>query len=127
MGETVPPGPLRTSRVSPPKVLVRAPIGPPSGCSTVTVMPTVRRRLIVSGRVQGVFFRDAAKAQADLLRIRGWAKNLPDGRVEIVAEGEPNDVERLARWCKDGSTRAHVTGVESTTEAPEGLGSFRSL
>jgi len=90
-------------------------------------MPTIRRRLLVSGRVQGVFFRDACKAQADLLGIRGWAKNLPDGRVEIVAEGEPNAVERLARWCKDGSTRAKVSSVESTTEAPEGLGSFRSI
>jgi acylphosphatase len=90
-------------------------------------MPTVRRRLVVSGRVQGVFFRDACKAQADLLGIRGWAKNLPDGRVEIVAEGDANTVERLARWAREGSTRARVTGVESTTEAPEGLGAFRAL
>jgi acylphosphatase len=90
-------------------------------------MPTVRRRLLVSGRVQGVFFRDACKAQADMLGVRGWAKNLRDGRVEVVAEGEPNAVERLARWCREGSTRARVTGVESSTEAPEGLGSFRSI
>ena len=89
-------------------------------------MPTVRRRLVVSGRVQGVFFRDACKAQADLLGVRGWAKNLPDGRVEVVAEGEANAVEQLARWCHEGSTRAHVTGVESVTEVPEGLGSFRT-
>ena len=58
-------------------------------------MPTVRRRLVVSGRVQGVFFRDACKAQADLLGVRGWAKNLPDGRVEVVAEGEANAVDRI--------------------------------
>ena len=90
-------------------------------------MPTVRRRLLVSGRVQGVFFRDACKAQADLLGIRGWAKNLPDGRVEVVAEGDANAVERLARWCREGSTRSRVTGVESVTEVPEGLGSFRAI
>jgi len=90
-------------------------------------MPTVRRRLVVSGRVQGVFFRDACKAQADLLGVRGWAKNLPDGRVEVVAEGEADAVEQLARWCRDGPTRAHVTGVQSVTEVPEGLGSFRRM
>jgi acylphosphatase len=90
-------------------------------------MPTIRRRLTVSGRVQGVFFRDACKAQADMLGIKGWAKNLSDGKVEIVAEGDANAVERLARWCREGSTRAKVTGVESVTEVPEGLGSFRSI
>jgi acylphosphatase len=90
-------------------------------------MPNVRRRFIVSGKVQGVFFRDACKQQADVLRINGWARNLPDGRVEIVAEGDATAVERLARWAKEGSTRARVTGVEATTEVPEGLGSFRTI
>jgi acylphosphatase len=89
-------------------------------------MATVRRRFIVSGKVQGVFFRDAAKSQADMLGLNGYAKNLPDGRVEIVTEGDPNAIERFARWAKEGSTRARVTGVEATTEAPEGLGSFRT-
>lgn len=92
-----------------------------------TAVATIRRRLLVSGKVQGVFFRDAAKSQADMLGIRGWAKNLPDGRVEIVAEGDATAVERLARWAKEGSVHARVTGVESTTEVPEGLGGFRTI
>ena len=89
-------------------------------------MAQVRRRLIVSGRVQGVFFRDACKGQADLLGVKGWARNLPDGTVEIVAEGEANAVERLARWAREGSPRARVTSVTSTTEVPEGIAGFRT-
>lgn len=89
-------------------------------------MAQVRRRLIVSGRVQGVFFRDACKGQADLLGVKGWARNLPDGTVEIVAEGEANAVERLARWAREGSSRARVTSVTSTTEVPEGIAGFRT-
>ena len=90
-------------------------------------MATIRRRFLVSGKVQGVYYRDAAKAQADMLGLKGWAKNLDNGKVEIVTEGDPNAVERFARWAREGSTHARVTGVESTTEAPEGLGSFRSV
>jgi acylphosphatase len=90
-------------------------------------VPVVRRRFIVSGKVQGVFFRDAAKSQAEMLGLKGWAKNLPDGRVEIVAEGDANAVERLARWAREGSVHARVTGVESSTEVPEGLAVFRTL
>jgi acylphosphatase len=90
-------------------------------------VPVVRRRFLVSGKVQGVYFRDAAKSQAEMLGIKGWAKNLPDGRVEIVAEGDANAVERLARWAREGSVHARVTGVESSTEVPEGLAVFRTL
>lgn len=90
-------------------------------------VPPIRRRLLVSGRVQGVFFRDACKQQAAALGVSGWAKNLPDGRVEIVAEGEASAVEGLARWAREGSPRARVTGVESITEVPEGLGGFRTM
>jgi acylphosphatase len=90
-------------------------------------VPVVRRRFIVSGKVQGVFFRDAAKSQAEMLGLKGWAKNLPDGRVEIVAEGDVTAVERLSRWAREGSVHARVTGVEATTEVPEGLAAFRTL
>ena len=90
-------------------------------------MATIRRRFIVSGKVQGVFYRDAAKSQADMLGLKGWAKNLPDGRVEIVAEGDANAIERFARWAKEGSTRSKVTAVDAVTEVPEGLGSFRTI
>ena len=83
-----------------------------------------RRRLVVSGRVQGVFYRAACKAEADRLGLAGWARNLDDGRVEVVAEGEPAVLEQLARWCKEGPSHARVTSVTSTTEAPEGLAGF---
>jgi len=86
----------------------------------------IRRRLLVAGRVQGVFFRAACKDEADRLGVSGWARNLRDGRVEVVVEGSEHAVEQLARWCHEGPPRAVVTKVESTTEAPEGLTSFRA-
>jgi acylphosphatase len=89
-------------------------------------MALARRRFLVSGRVQGVFFRADAKRRADELGLAGYARNLPDGRVELVAEGDPDAIEHLARWAKEGSRRAHVTGVVATTEAPEGLTGFRT-
>jgi acylphosphatase len=86
-------------------------------------MPT-RRRVVVSGRVQGVFFRAACKAEADRLGLAGWARNLDDGRVEVVVEGETAAIEQLVRWCHDGPSHARVTSVQATTEAPEGLVRF---
>ena len=85
---------------------------------------TVRRRLLVAGRVQGVFYRAACKAEAQRLGVAGWARNLRDGRVEVVAEGEETAVARLAQWCREGPPRALVTKVESVTEPAEGLTSF---
>ena len=85
---------------------------------------TSRRRLVVSGRVQGVYYRAACKAEADRLGLAGWARNLDDGQVEVVVEGDAIVVEQLARWCHDGPSRARVTAVTSTTEAPEGLTGF---
>jgi acylphosphatase len=85
-----------------------------------------RRRLVVSGRVQGVFFRAACKAEADRLGLSGWARNLDDGRVEVVVEGDLAAVEALARWCRTGPGHARVTAVASTTEAPEGLTGFQA-
>lgn len=87
-------------------------------------MPVVRRRLLVSGRVQGVFFRDRCRREAVAAGVAGWARNLPDGRVEVVAEGEPEAVERLQRWCGEGSPRSEVTSVEAVDEHPEGLSGF---
>jgi acylphosphatase len=86
-----------------------------------------RRRFLVSGRVQGVFFRADAKRRADELGLAGYARNLPDGRVELVAEGEADAVEHLGRWARQGSARAQVSAVVATTEAPEGLVGFRAL
>lgn len=86
----------------------------------------IRRKFLVSGRVQGVFFRAACKDEADRLGVKGYARNLRDGRVEVVAEGSEDAVEQLARWCHAGPPRALVTKVESFTEPPEQLTSFRA-
>lgn len=87
-------------------------------------MPVVRRRLLISGQVQGVFFRDRCRREATAAGVAGWARNLPDGRVEVVAEGEPEAVERLQRWCGQGPPRGEVRSVEAVDEHPEGLSGF---
>lgn len=87
-------------------------------------MATVRRRFVVTGRVQGVFFREGAKSEAQRLGIKGWAKNLDDGSVEVVAEGDATSVELLARWLRKGPPRSVVNDVDARYEAPEGLGGF---
>lgn len=87
-------------------------------------MARVRRRLLISGRVQGVFFRDGVRRRAEGWGLAGWVRNLDDGRVEVVVEGERDAVEELERWCHRGPPAARVTAVD-VTEAPlEGLDSF---
>ncbi|MFJ5234654.1 acylphosphatase [Kitasatospora sp. NPDC088391] len=81
----------------------------------------VRRRVLVSGTVQGVFFRDSCRRAAADAGVAGWVRNLPDGRVEAVFEGEPAAVEHMLAWVRQGPSRAVVTGVEVVEEAPEGL------
>ena len=71
-----------------------------------------RLRLLVHGRVQGVFFRQAAAEEARSLGLRGWVKNLPDGDVEMVAEGPRRELKILAAWANQGPRMARVTGVE---------------
>lgn len=70
----------------------------------------------VSGRVQGVFFRDFARAEADYLGLTGWVKNLWDGRVEVVAEGEKEDLEKLLGKLKQGPPGARVKDVQAIWE-----------
>jgi acylphosphatase len=84
----------------------------------------VRRHLWVSGRVQGVWFRGSCADQARVLAVSGWARNLPDGRVEVVAEGNPDAVQKLVDWCHAGPAHARVTGVEELSEPPQGLTGF---
>jgi acylphosphatase len=86
----------------------------------------VRRRLLVSGRVQGVFYRQGCKREADRLGVTGWAKNLDDGRVEVVAEGEEAAVDALVAWCRTGPPRALVTKVDVTLLTAEGVDGFRT-
>ncbi|MGH9196336.1 MAG: acylphosphatase [Acidimicrobiia bacterium] len=79
----------------------------------------VRAHVWISGRVQGVFFRMEARDRAQSRRIDGWAKNLPDGRVEAVFEGEKDNVESMIRWCHEGPSLALVESVEVAWEEPQ--------
>ena len=69
-------------------------------------------RFVVSGKVQGVFFRASTRAQAQRLGLRGYAKNLSDGRVEVLAVGAVDALEQLARWLQQGPPQARVDAVE---------------
>ena len=85
----------------------------------------VRRRVIVSGRVQGVFFRDSLRGIAEARGVSGWARNRPDGSVEAVFEGEPDAVAALVEFCRSGPSAAEVSAVEVAEESVESLRGFR--
>ena len=84
----------------------------------------MRRRVVVHGHVQGVFFRDSVRRLAERNRVAGWVRNRPDGSVEAVFEGERESVERLVRFCGEGPRGARVEGVDVADEEPEGLRGF---
>ena len=84
----------------------------------------IRRRVVVHGRVQGVFFRDSVRRLAEREGVGGWARNARDGTVEAVFEGEPAAVERLVDFCRLGPPHASVERIEVADEAPEGLHGF---
>ncbi len=88
-------------------------------------MSVVRIRAVVTGRVQGVFYRDSCRSEATRLGVRGWVKNRPDGSVEVVAEGQREQVEALLTWCREGPPRATVTGISVSDEVPAAERSFR--
>jgi len=83
-------------------------------------MSSTTARIIVEGRVQGVWYRGSAREEATRLGIAGFARNLPDGTVEIVAEGEKERIERLIAWCHKGPPGARVSGVRVTWDVGEG-------
>jgi acylphosphatase len=85
----------------------------------------VRRRVIVRGRVQGVFFRDTVRRAAEARGVAGWAANRDDGAVEAALEGETAAVEELIEVCRRGPSRARVESIEVVEEEPEGLSGFR--
>jgi acylphosphatase len=87
-----------------------------------------RRRVhaFVSGRVQGVTYRASTREAARDRGVDGWVRNLDDGRVEAVFEGDPAAVESMVAWCHDGPGRARVDDVETAEESPEGLTGFES-
>ncbi len=74
----------------------------------------------ISGRVQGVFYRASTHDKATALGLEGWVRNLPDGRVELVAEGPAEKIEELLEWCKQGPPGARVTNIEVEQEEPTG-------
>jgi acylphosphatase len=84
----------------------------------------VRRRVIVQGLVQGVFFRDSTRRLAQRHGVAGWVANRADGAVEAVFEGEQEAVERLVAFSREGPRGARVDSVEATDEEPEGLTGF---
>ncbi len=83
-----------------------------------------RRRVVVKGRVHGVFFRDSTRQVAGSLGVDGWVRNLQDGSVEVVFEGSTEAVERAVEYCRRGPARAQVDEVDVWTEPAEGLQGF---
>jgi acylphosphatase len=79
-----------------------------------------RLHLLASGRVQGVFYRQSAAAEARRLGLRGWVRNLPDGRVEVEAEGGRAALEALVSWCRRGPPSARVDQLTVTWGEPRG-------
>jgi acylphosphatase len=88
-------------------------------------MSDVRCRAVVTGRVQGVFYRDSCQQMARRFGVRGSVRNLSDGSVEVVAEGPRESVEPFLDWCRQGPPRATVTGMTITDETPIRESSFR--
>jgi acylphosphatase len=84
----------------------------------------IRRRVVVHGQVQGVFFRDTCRREAMAHDVAGWVRNRTDGAVEAVFEGEPQAVEALTRWCRSGPRHAQVDRVDVADEAPTGERGF---
>jgi acylphosphatase len=83
-------------------------------------MVAIRVHMLISGRVRGVFYRSSTRRTALELGLTGWVRNLPDGRVEIVVEGEEDQVEELIDWCRKGPPSADVKGLEVKQERPTG-------
>jgi acylphosphatase len=85
----------------------------------------VRRRVIVRGRVQGVWFRDSTRQRAEAHGVSGWVRNRSDGAVEALLEGPPDAVDRVIRFLETGPSRADVQQTEVQDEPPEGLTGFQ--
>ena len=87
---------------------------------------TVRRHLIVEGRVQGVGYRASCTSQAQRIGVSGHVANLADGTVEVVIEGGPADVEALVDWCRSGPRHADVRDIRVTEAPAEGIDGFHA-
>lgn len=87
-------------------------------------MKKIALQAVVSGKVQGVWYRQSTVEQAAALGVHGWVRNLPDGRVEAWLEGDEPAVSALARWLEQGPTKAEVSGVAIQERAPQGYSAF---
>jgi acylphosphatase len=87
-------------------------------------MGVTRLNVVARGRVQGVFFRDATRREAERRGVAGWARNRSDGAVEAVFEGSADAVEAMVEFVRRGPGHASVSDVEVRTEEPEGLRGF---
>jgi acylphosphatase len=85
----------------------------------------LRARVVVHGLVQGVWFRESTRREAEALGVHGWVRNREDGTVEAVFEGEPHAVAQVVAWCRIGPPRAEVTAIDVTEEPPQGDLGFR--
>ena len=85
----------------------------------------IRRRVVVHGRVQGVFFRDTTRRMAISRGVAGWVRNRADGAVEAVFEGDEDAVGSMLRFCRQGPPGAYVERVDEHAEDSEGLEGFR--
>jgi acylphosphatase len=84
----------------------------------------VRVRVVVTGRVQGVFFRASCAQEARRRGVGGWVRNRPDGSVEAAFEGDATAVESMVEWCRRGPRGARVESVDATAEEPVGTSAF---
>src|SRR5215471_14653538 len=97
----------------------------PRSSGSSRAMADVRYRVRIEGRVQGVWFRETCRREADARRVAGWVANRDDGSVEAVFEGDQFAVAKMVSWCRAGPDRAVVTGIEVSEEVAEGLVGFR--
>lgn len=95
-------------------------------CGDVCVATSDRiaRRLVISGRVQGVWFRESMRREAEALGVAGWVRNRHDGTVEACVEGAREAVEAIVRWAHRGPEAAEVTAVQQDPVPVENLGRF---
>jgi acylphosphatase len=81
----------------------------------------VRKRVVITGRVQGVFFRDSLRRRAETRGVAGWVRNRSDGAIEAVFEGPETDVTEMLVYSREGPPHAHVETMATSGEEPEGL------
>ena len=90
-------------------------------------MPVITFKLIIHGKVQGVFYRKTAAEQAQNLGLTGWVKNNPGGTVEMLIQGEEKSVLKMVEWCWEGPKNAVVTKVEHSETSPENYSDFKVI